>query len=345
MNIDINTLQNNWKQFQLTNNNGMIVTCLNYGGIITNISTPDKNGQFENVVLGYKNIQGYSSDAHFLGAIIGRVAGRIEGASFSLHGKQYNLEKNDGDNHLHSGINGFHRVIWDAEPFQTKEAIGVKFSHASKEIDDGFPGNIHVHVTYSLNNANQLIIDYAATTDATTYVTLTNHSYINLSGNVKNTIHQHHITFNSNKVAELNDDLIPTGKIVGTANSSFDFTNKRKLSDGITSNTLQNKIVGNGYDHYFLFDEGKQGKIFVEEASSGRTLTIETDQPGMVMYTANNLDEGIELMNGTSKKHAGVCFETQASPAALHHDGFPNMILHPDETYKKETIFTFGVNK
>src|SRR5690625_2584242 len=143
MNIDINTLQNNWKQFQLTNNNGMIVTCLNYGGIITNISTPDKNGQFENVVLGYKNIQGYSSDAHFLGAIIGRVAGRIEGASFSLHGKQYNLEKNDGDNHLHSGINGFHRVIWDAEPFQTKEAIGVKFSHASKEIDDGFPGNIH----------------------------------------------------------------------------------------------------------------------------------------------------------------------------------------------------------
>lgn len=345
MNININILQNNWKQYQLTNDNGMSVTFLNYGGIITNISTPDKNGQAENVVLAYKNIQDYASDTHFLGAIIGRVAGRIRGARFSLNGKQYELEKNNGVNHLHSGSNGFHRVIWDAEPFQTEGVVGVKLTHTSKEIDDGFPGNVRVHVTYSLNNANQLVIDYAATTDETTYITLTNHSYFNLSGKIKDTIHQHHITVNSDKVAELNDDLIPTGKIVDTANSTFDFTNKRKLNDGIASNVLQNKIVGNGYDHYFLFDEGKNGKIFVEEASSGRILTIETDQPGMVMYTANNLDEGLELINGTSKKYAGVCFETQASPAALHHDGFPNMILHPDEIYKKETIFTFDVNK
>lgn len=345
MNIEIKSLQNDWQQFTLTNDHGMTVTLLNYGGIITGISTPNKDGQFENVVLGYNNVQDYESDQHYLGAIIGQVAGRIEQARFSLNGKQYELEKNDGNNHLHSGTNGFHHVIWKGEPFQSEDVVGVRLSHTSKEVDDGLPGNIQVHVTYSLNNANQLIIDYEATTDKTTYVTLTNHSYFNLSGNIKNTIHQHHVTINSHQIAELNKELIPTGKIVDTANSTFDFRNKRKLNDGITSNSLQNTIVGNGYDHYFMFEHDELGKVSVEDVISGRTLDIETNQPGMVMYTGNNLSDDIPLANGSSKKYAGVCFETQASPAAIHHEGFPNMILHADETYKKQTIFTFGVNK
>jgi len=343
MKIETIRLQNDWQQFNLMNDNGMVVRLLNFGGIITEILAPDKDVNFENVVLGYNDYQDYETDTNFFGAIIGPVAGRVENANFSLNSNKYLLEKNDGENHLHGGTNGFHRVIWDAEPFQTDDAVGVKLNHKSKDGEDGYPGNINVTVTYTLNNANQLILDYSATTDKLTYLTLTNHSYFNLSGNLKDTIHNHYVTIDSHQIAELNEGLIPTGKIINTTNSPFDFGNGRTLNDGIISDARQNKIAGNGCDHYFIFDHNKKKQVTAEDASSGRVLTIEADQPGMVMYTANNLDNGLELSEGVSKKHAGVCFETQGSPASIHHEGFPSIILYADETYKKQTVFTFGV--
>ncbi|MFD2682364.1 aldose epimerase family protein [Bacillus seohaeanensis] len=343
MKIETTKLQNDWKQFNLINDNGMSIRLLNYGGIITQIITPDKDGTFENIVLGYKNYKDYETDPNFFGALIGRVAGRIQEANFEIDGKKHELEANDGANHLHGGSNGLHRVIWDTEPFQENDTIGVKLSHSSSDGEGGYPGNIKVSVTYMLNNKNELILQYSGTTDKTTPLTMTNHSYFNLSGNVKDTINNHHVIIDSKQFVELDDKLIPTGTITNAVNTPFDFRQGRKLNDGITTKAKQNKIAGNGYDHYFLFDHDRRESVVVKDTGNGRVLTIETDQPGMVMYTANNLGSGLELAEGPSKKHLGVCFETQGSPASLHHKGFPSVIVQPGEIYHQRTTFRFSV--
>ncbi|WP_213818938.1 aldose epimerase family protein [Garciella nitratireducens] len=341
MDILTKILDKDWKLYILKNDFNMEVHILNYGGIIQKILFPDKNGNFENMVLGYKNYEDYKKDSNFFGALIGRVAGRIQMASFCLDGKDYVLEKNDGQNHLHGGSNGFHRVIWKTEPFQEINTIGVKLSYFSKDGENGYPGNMQVEVRYSLNDQNQLIIDYKAFTDQKTPVTLTNHTYFNLSGDLKNTIENHSITMNSHCYLELNQELIPTGKVVDATNTPFDFQKGRKLKDGIYSPLEQNKIVGNGYDHYFIFDWKKKGDVYVEEPLSGRTMTIQTNQPGMVIYTGNHLQEGLALNEAKSKKHLGVCFETQTSPLSLHHPEFPSIFLKEDQIYHKQTVFTF----
>ncbi|RLL47044.1 galactose mutarotase [Oceanobacillus piezotolerans] len=343
MNIEIKQLDEKWKTFILRNDHGMEVHILNLGGIIQKIIVPNKHGDFENVVLGYDNYQEYRTDPYFFGAIIGRVAGRIEGASFEINGKKYELERNDATNHLHSG-EGFHRVFWDAEPFETSNGVGVKLSYFSKDGENGYPGNLKVNVTYVVKNDNQLVIDYLATTDETTPLTLTNHTYFNLSGNLKDTIEHHSVRINSNNYLELNNELIPTGKMLDTKNTPFDFSRGRILNEGITSDSEQNKVVGNGYDHYFLFDKNEKGNIEVKDEVSGRVLKIQTNQPGVVMYTSNNLEEGCELSGGVSKKYLGVCLETQASPASLHSKGLPSILLNKDEVYNKQTVFTFQVN-
>lgn len=343
MKIESKVVADIWQQFTLTNDHGMVVQLLDYGGIITNISTPNKAGQIENIVLAYENLQDYASNDQFLGAIIGPVAGRIEAAQFTLDDTLYKLEQNDGNNHLHSGKAGLHQVIWDTTVFQSDHTVGVQLNYALKDQAGGLPGNRQFQVTYTLNNANELTVNYQATTDTSTYMALTNHTYFNLSGNPQTHIQQHELRMASNQFAELDEQLIPTGKIIDVTDTPFDFTTKRKLEDGITSKYLQNQLVGNGYDHYFMFDSGKEDKVVVEEATSGRTLHIKTTQAGMVLYTANNMDDTLRLHGGISSKHCGVCFETQASPAAIHHQGFPNIQLPAHHRYEHETTFTFGV--
>ncbi|GAB3059000.1 aldose epimerase family protein [Virgibacillus ainsalahensis] len=337
------TNNTSWKLYTLTNDNGMEVSFLNYGGIITKIRVPDKEGNKENVVLGFKNYEDYLKNPGFFGAIIGRVAGRIKGSAFELNGNTYHLDANDGLHHLHGGSNGFHQVIWDAHPFETNNRIGVKLNHKSFDGESGYPGNVDVEVTYSINNDNQLILDYAADSDQTTALTLTNHSYFNLSGDLKSTVHNHHVTIDSSNFVELDEELIPTGRIVNASGTSFDFREGRKLKEGFKDDSQQNKVAGNGYDHYFLFENQKEEKVLVKEEDSGRTMTIKTNQPGMVMYTSNNLDEGMNLAEGVSEKHLGVCFETQSSPASLHDSSFPDVILEGGEHYEKQTVFSFGV--
>lgn len=343
MKIKEQIVENDWKQFTLINNQGMIVQLLDYGGIITNISTPNKYGDLENIVLSYEDLQDYTNNQHFFGALIGPIAGRIENAQFTLDDKQFTLEKNEGNHHLHSGQNGLHQVIWDASSFQENDKIGVNLSYTIKDEADNLPGNRQFQVTYSLTNDNELNIHYSATTDKMTYMTLTNHTYFNLSSNPQHSIHEHQITIASNQFAELNEELIPTGKIIDVTNTPFDFTMKRTLGNSMQSTDLQNQIAGNGFDHYFIFNPIKQDKIIVEEPISGRTLNINTNQPGMVMYTANNLDEGHHLDGGMSKQYGGICFETQASPAAIFHNTLPSILLHDGEKYEYNTTFSFGV--
>ena len=194
-----------------------------------------------------------------------------------------------------------------------------------------------------MNNDNQFTIDYAATSDQVTPITLTNHSYFNLSGDLKNTIHHHHITIDSEEIVKLDEKLIPTGKLMNVFNTSFDFRESRSLREGFNDKSEQNTVAGNGYDHYFIFNKKKENAVTVSDEKSGRLLMIKTDQPGMVMYTSNMLEDGMELKEGFSEKYLGVCFETQASPASLHYPGFPSVILKAGEQYKKQTVFSFSI--
>ena len=339
--IQTNKTIENWTSFTLINDNDVKISLLDFGGIITEIIVPDKNGNMENIVLGYHNYEKYKTNPYFFGAIIGRVAGRIQNSSFTRNGESFFLEVNEGKHHLHGGNNGFHKAIWEAEPFQTGDQVGVKLTHTSPDGEGGYPGNIQANVTYTLTNDNQLIIDYDATTDKTTALTMTNHSYFNLNGNVSDTIRNHHISMNSQQFIELNHDLIPTGNLVSVDGTPFDFIQGRMLEEGIHSNYEQNKLVGNGYDHYFIFDENPN--VLVTESNSGRTLAIQTNQPGMVMYTSNSIIEDLDQDGIQSEKYLGVCFETQASPASLHFDRMPTVVLEENQAYKKQTVFTFGI--
>ncbi len=332
-----------WKQFTLTNDNGVTAEFLDYGGIITKILVPDNKGNIENVVLGYENLEDYKTNPFYLGALIGRVAGRIKGATFHLNGNTYSVESNDGENCLHGGLVGFNHVLWETTSFQTEDKIGVHLIYRSMDGEGGFPGNVDIEVTYTLTNYNQFIIDYYAKSDKTTPLTLTNHSYFNLSGNLKNTVHQQHVVLDSRKFVELDEALIPTGKLVNVEGTSFDFRNGRRLGEGFNEHTKQNSIANEGYDHYFLFDNALENNIVMKDIDSGRILSVRTNQPGVVMYTSTTLPEGLRLAEGLSERYLGVCFETQSSPASLHEEDFPSVILEPGEPYEKQTVFSFDI--
>ncbi|WP_082235705.1 aldose epimerase family protein [Halobacillus massiliensis] len=339
--VEVANYEGEWKQYHLKNDQGMEVSVLNYGGIITRLLVPDREGNLENVVLGYRNLSDYSSDSNYFGALVGRVAGRIDNASFSLDGKIYQLEANDGENHLHGGRNGFHQKLWKVDPFQDSDRVGLVLSQTFDSEQDGYPGNLSVKVSYSLTNENQFIKEYEAKSDETTPLTITNHSYFNLSGGLKRPVGDHSVTMRSRQFVELDQQLIPTGKILDVENSVFDFRKGRRLKEGFSSKSSQNLMAGGGYDHYFIFQNDGKEAIVAADEGSGRRLTINTDQPGVVMYTSNQLSDNLELTEGTSQNHLGVCFETQASPASLHHDGFPSVLLKAGELYKKKTAFKF----
>lgn len=331
-----------WTEYTLSNDHGMAVSVLDLGGIITKIIVPDRNGNIENVVLGYKDYREYNKNPNYFGALIGRVAGRIQGASFKLNDKTYNLAANDGDNHLHGGPDGLHQIIWKVTPFQTDDAAGLHLCHTSADGEGGYPGNAEIRVTYTLNNENQLTIDYLASSDQITPIALTNHTYFNLSGCLKETVLNHYVKIGSCRFVELDEHLIPTGRLIDVEGTSFDFRSERMLGAGFNDDFVQNEIAGNGYDHYFIFDHNNDEIVVLQEPNSGRMMTVKTNQPGMVMYTANSLDEGLQLAEGSSRKYLGVCFETQASPASLHHSGFPSAILQAGKKYQKQTVFTFS---
>ncbi|AIF44587.1 aldose epimerase family protein [Virgibacillus sp. SK37] len=343
MHITSEQVVNKWKQYTLTNDQGMEVSILNFGGIITKLIAPDKDGNKENIVLGYENLEEYAENPNYFGAVVGRVAGRTANATFELNGRRYELDANEGKHHLHGGKHGFSHVVWHAETFSTDRAVGVKLTHESPDGESGYPGNVRVTVTYSLTNANELVIDYEADTDQPTVLAMTNHSYFNLRGNLKDSIAGHQVRISSNEFVELDKELIPTGHKLEVGETPFDFRHGRALQDGIVSEHVQNQLVGNGYDHYFIFQEDASKQVKVTEPISGRTMEIATDQPGMVMYTGNGLNEGLQLVGGSSQKHLGVCFETQGSPASLEHKGFPDIRLEAGETYKKKTTFRFDV--
>jgi aldose 1-epimerase len=331
--------------YTMINNHGMEVTCLDYGCIITKIIVPDKDGKLENVVLGFDSIEEYLEHSPYFGAVIGRVAGRIKNAEFELNNQVYHLAKNNNNNHLHGGNKGLDKVVWNTEITQNDEIISFEFTYHSPNGEEGYPGNVDLKVIYSLNNENELSMTYEGNSEQRTLLNITNHSYFNLSGELKRDILNHTLKLKSEHFVELDDELIPTGKILDVHHTPFDFTEGRKIVDGVESSHPQNILAGNGYDHPFLLEENVSEQIILSDEENGRAVMIETNQPGVVLYTGTQLSEDFSIGGIQSRKYLGLCLETQGLPDAIHHDHFRSCIIEKDEKYRAYTKLSFLVNK
>lgn len=331
--------------YKLKNRKGMEVNVITYGGRITSLNVPDKNGKFENVVLGFDNLGQYLKDNPFFGALIGRYGNRIAKAKFSLDGKEYSLAANNGDNSLHGGIKGFDKVIWNVEETRQGDPVVLELSYTSKDMEEGFPGNLSVKVTYTLTNDNTLEVDYEATTDKKTVVNLTQHAYFNLSGDFSRTILDHELTLNADKYIPVNETLIPTGELAEVKGTPFDFTTPKIIGRDIELENDQLK-KGLGFDHCWVLndqDKGMRSVSTVYHPESGRTMEISTTEPGMQFYTGNFLDGTLPtIKGGTYGQRSGFCLETQHYPDSPNQEHFPSVFLNPGEKYETKTTFKFS---
>ncbi|MGO9084992.1 MAG: aldose epimerase family protein [Candidatus Sulfotelmatobacter sp.] len=331
--------------YTLTNSHGVEVRVMNYGGIILSIRVPDRQGQLADIVLGHETLEGYIPNPPYLGAVVGRYANRIANGKFTLDGKTYTLPQNDGTNTLHGGLKGFDKVTWDAEPLKGK--TGVAFSYLSKDGEEGFPGNLKVKVTYTLTDANALVIDYEATTDKATPINLSQHSYFNLAGEGNGDILNHEIMLNADRFTPVDKNLIPTGELRPVKGTPLDFTTSTRVGARIDDNYDQ-LTLAHGYDHNWIInrnadDEGLVLAARVYEPTSGRVLEVSTTQPAVQFYTGNFLDGTVTGKHGhIYKRRYGLCLETQHYPDSPNHPDFPSTILRPGETFRQKTVFKFS---
>lgn len=333
--------------YTLKNANGMEAKITNYGGIITHLTAPDSSGVFEDVVLGYDSLSGYLKSSPYFGAIVGRYGNRIAKGKFTLEGKTYTLAVNNMVNHLHGGTVGFDKVVWKAEPIEGEEPT-LKLSYLSKDGEEGYPGNLNVTVTYTLQKNNSLKIDYTATTDKATVINLTNHTYFNLTGS-KRDILEHQLTLNADRFLPVNETLIPTGELKPVAGNVFDFTKATAIGARINDpKDLQIKY-GGGYDHCWVLNkEDKELSLAatVYEPTTGRIMEVQTTEPAIQFYTGNFLDGSITGKKGTNyTKRFAFCLETEHYPDSPNQSTFPTVVLKPGETYQTTTIYTFSAKK
>jgi len=329
--------------YSLKNKNGMTVNVTDFGANIVNIFVPDKNGNFDDVVLGYDNVTGYEDNVPGFGSFIGRHANRIGGAAFELNGKKYELEKNDGENNLHSGFKGYNKFFYEVETFEDEDSSSIELSRLSPHMEQGFPGNLDISVTYTLTDENELVIEYLAATDKDTIVNLTNHSYFNLSGHKSGSVLNHKVMINADKFTPTDDALIPTGEIRDVTGTPMDFRKLKPLGQDINADYEPLKQAG-GYDHNYVLnisgnDVEKVGELVDDK--SGRVMEIFTDMPGMQLYTGNFLKDEQGKDGAIYKKHGGVCFETQFFPDSCNKPQFPSCVLKAGNEYEYVTIYKF----
>jgi aldose 1-epimerase len=327
-------------EYTLTNASGMQVGIINYGGTVTKIITPDKNGAMGDVVLGYDSLSGFLQKTNpYFGALIGRYGNRIANGKFTLDGKAYTLAGNDHGNSLHGGNKGYDKVWWNIEKLAGDSSL--KLTYLSKDGEEGYPGNLNVQVVYTLGADNSLKIDYTATTDKATPINLTNHCYFNLSAGKDSTILNHELMIDADKFTPVNDKLIPTGKIEDVKNTPMDFTTAKKIGRDIDS-------VKGGYDHNWVLN--KKGNSLdkvatLYEPNSGRFMEVFTTEPGLQFYSGNFLDGTLSNTKNGQKyvQHAALCLETQHFPDSPNQPSFPNTILKPGETYSHSSVYKFSV--
>lgn len=331
--------------YTISNKNGMQVSFIDYGACIVNIMVPDKNGKVDDVVLGFDQIKDYENNHLYLGALVGRNANRIENARVELKGKAYELEKNDNDHNLHGGTTGYHKFMYDTEVYEEDDMISVEFSRLSPHLEQGFPGNLDLSVTYSLTENNELVIEYYAVSDQETVINLTNHSYFNLAGHSSGTILDHKVKIKANSYTPTNEDLIPTGEIREVAGTPMDFREWKRVGQDIQveAGTLMQE---GGYDLNYVLDVSGNDIEKVAEVmdeKSGRTMEIFTDLPGGQFYTAYLLEDIGVCKDGIEyKEWPALCFETQYYPNSCNIKSFPSCIYEAGKEYDSVTIYKFS---
>ena len=331
--------------FTLKNSAGMEVQITNYGGIIKSIKVPDKDDVLENVVLGFDDFDDYAGWHPYFGAIVGRYANRIGDGQFSLNGQTYNLAKNNGKNSLHGGLIGFDKKLWKADEFENEDGISVELEYTSPDGEEGFPGNLICKVTYTLTNENELKIDYFATTDQTTVLNLTNHSYFNLKDGGESTILDHEMMINSSQITPTDAGLIPSGEYMDVESSPFDFREAHTIGKRIDGDHEQ-ILFGFGYDHNYVLENKKEVLLAasVYEPESGRVMDVFTNEPGLQLYTGNHLGRTPEGIDPPPfERRTGFCLETQHYPDSPNRPEFPSVVLNPGEKYESTTIYKFSV--
>jgi aldose 1-epimerase len=336
----------NVELYTLANENGVEARIMNYGGTLVSLRVPDRNGVHADVVLGFDEFAPYLAQHPYFGSLIGRYANRIAGASFTIHGSAYRVSANDGRNHLHGGRIGFDKILWDAEPGKSAEGPQLVLSHFSRAGEEGHPGNLSVRVTYTLTAQNELRLDYCASTDQTTVINLTHHSYFNLAG--AGTIHDHLLRLAAERYLPVDPELIPLGEQRSVRGTPFDFTVPRSIGSRISSDEAQLQLAG-GYDHCWVLTAQSGACALAAELidpMSGRALSVFTTQPGLQVYSGNFLDGSIQGKQGQPyQRHSGLCLETQHFPDSPNQPTFPTTMLGPGETYREMTVYRFEVDK
>ena len=328
----------------LTNANGVKAKIITYGGIVTELHTPDRDGKMADVVLGFDDLKSYLAGHPFFGAVAGRVANRIAKGTFTLDGKEYKLAINNGPNSLHGGKEGFDKKVWKAESFDGTNGVGVKMSYTSPDGEEGYPGTLSTTMTYTLTDNNELRIDYHATTDKATIVNLTNHSYFNLAGHGSGDILGHELLIAADKYTPTDDTLIPTGELAPVKGTPLDFTTPHTIGERIGQ---IKKSIG-GYDHNFVLKSGGgksaliAGAARAHEPKTGRVLEMYTTEPGVQFYTGNFLDGKVKGKGTAYQKHQGFCLEAQHFPDSVNQPNFPSVILRPGKTYTQTTVYRFS---
>lgn len=337
------------KTYVLTNSKGVYVKILNFGAKVMSIKVPDKEGNIGDIVLGYDTPEEYINGNPYFGAIIGRYANRIANGKFSLDGKEYSLSKNNGNNSLHGGPGGFNNVIWDVVEYKNDDKNHfIKLKYLSKNNEEGYPGNFFVYVQYTLNNDDELIINYEASCDKKTIINLTHHSFFNLKDGGKSSILEHILIINANRYTPINKNFIPTGEIASVKLSPMDFTAPVAIGKRINDD-FEQLHFGKGYDHNWVLYQGNDSLNFaaeVYEPVTGRKMDVYTTEPGIQFYSGNFLDRTDIGKNHVEYKYrSAFCLETQHFPDSPNHPNFPSVVLNPGEKYHQQTIYKFSVIK
>jgi len=334
--------------FTLTNRNGMEARITNYGGIVTTLTAPDRNNKYADVVLGFNDLDSYLKGHPYFGALVGRYGNRIAKGRFTLNGVEYKLAVNNGENHLHGGIKGFDKVVWTARSMRTKLGPALSLTYVSKDMEEGYPGNLTVKVVYTLTNNNELRIDYSASTDKDTVTNLTHHSYFNLAGEGNGDILNHQLLLKASRFTPTDAGSIPTGELRNVQGTPFDFLKSTSIGARINQDEEQLKF-GGGYDHNWVVN-GRAGTLrqaaSVYESTSGRVMDVWTTEPGIQFYTGNFLDGTLTGKSGKAyARRNGFCLETQHYPDSPNKPKFPTTTLRKGATYRSTTIYRFSAGK
>jgi len=341
------------ERFVLTNDSAVSVSLISYGAAIQEIFVPDSDTSTrENVVLGFKTLKGYLGKNPHFGSVLGRYAGRIGHASFPLDGAVVHVTPNKAPHSAHGGAKPFDKFVWDAEIVETEDGSGVRFHHISPDGDEGYPGTLELHVTYSLSDENGLTLFYEATTDKPTVINLTNHCYFNLASEESGAVDEQFLQINATHFALVDDAQIPTGELVAVAGNSLDFREPKRIGDVVRDSENPQIVIGRGIDQSFIIDRPAPDDTslieaaWIEDPITGRVMEILTTEPTVHVYTANSLDGSVAGYSGTLYRQGdAICFETQHLPDSPNHadnPDFPSTVLRPGETFTSTTIYRFS---